>query len=284
MKRTYRMLALLPLLLKSVAAQETERLRLDAEKLRSALKKVEVSYQAGLVGGAVMGAAVKNAPYSGIEVTENTQVLGDGTRIHNEYQTMVYRDSEGRVRRETAESITIWDPVANASYFLDPKAQVAKKLPLGMAVATSRGGFGVTMMAGSGPNTVSFTSSGPLESGGQVAFHGAPALMVGPVAKSLSVNGPNANFESLGQQVIEGVKSDGNRVTSTIEAGEIGNDRPIQSVTETWYSSELQTAIKTVRTDPRMGDMTFRLTNISRAEPAAYLFQIPAGYQVSEGK
>ena len=73
-------------------------------------------------------------------------------------------------------------------------------------------------------------------------------------------------------------------MTSTIEAGAIGNDRPIQSVSESWYSPELQTLIKSVHTDPRTGEETFQLTNVSRVEQPAYLFQIPAGYQAVERK
>src|SRR4051812_42351598 len=90
----------------------------------------------GLQGG-VMGKTVKGAPYSGVEVNETTQTLADGTRIHNETQTQVFRDSEGRMRRETPNEVTIWDPVANASYLLNPKTQTARKMPMGNFVFTS---------------------------------------------------------------------------------------------------------------------------------------------------
>src|SRR5258708_36678767 len=73
----------------------------------------------------VMGPAVKNAPYSGEEVTTSDQSLADGTKIHNESRTKVYRDSEGRVRRDTADHIQILDPVAGVSYMLDPKTMTA---------------------------------------------------------------------------------------------------------------------------------------------------------------
>src|SRR3954467_11840588 len=90
----------------------------------------------GLQGG-VMGKTVKGAPYSAVEVNETSQTLADGTRIHNETQTQVYRDSEGRMRRETPNEVTIWDPVANTSYVLNPKTQTARKLPMGNFVLTS---------------------------------------------------------------------------------------------------------------------------------------------------
>ncbi len=90
--------------------------------------------------------------------------------------------------------------------------------------------------------------------------------------------------ESIGTQVIEGVNAEGTRSVSTIEAGSIGNDRPISITSETWYSPDLKMPVLTKRTDPRTGDETFRLTNIRRGEPGAYLFQPPAGYQISDRK
>src|SRR3954468_12815203 len=93
--------------------------------------------------GGVMGKPIKGAPYSAVEISETNQMLADGTRIHNESQTQVYRDSEGRLRRETPNEITIWDPVANASWVLNPKTQTARKLPMGNFVySTSRTGNG----------------------------------------------------------------------------------------------------------------------------------------------
>ena len=83
---------------------------------------------------------------------------------------------------------------------------------------------------------------------------------------------------------MEGVNAEGSRTTSTIEAGAVGNDRPIQVVSERWYSPDLQTAVMTRRNDPRTGEEIFRLTNIRRAEPGAYLFQVPAGYQMVDQK
>src|SRR5215203_991484 len=46
------------------------------------------------------GKVVKGAPYSGDAVTETIQTLADGNRIINRITSSVYRDSEGRTRRE----------------------------------------------------------------------------------------------------------------------------------------------------------------------------------------
>jgi hypothetical protein len=89
--------------------------------------------------------------------------------------------------------------------------------------------------------------------------------------------------ESLGTKTIEGVTAEGTRLTLTIPAGEIGNTLPIEVVDETWYSAELQLVVMSKRRDPRSGETTYRLTNISRSEPDRSLFEVPADYTVQEG-
>ena len=81
---------------------------------------------------------------------------------------------------------------------------------------------------------------------------------------------------------MEGLKVEGKRVTNTIAAGEVGNDRALVSVTERWNSPELQALVRMTTKDPQMGETTYRLTNIARSEPPAALFQVPADYTVTE--
>ena len=89
------------LLVSGAAAQNPE----DVAKMKAELDGVMKMKMVG----AVTGMTVKGAPYSGEEVSETNQVLADGTRIHRENRTTVYRDSEGRTRRETPDNITITD-------------------------------------------------------------------------------------------------------------------------------------------------------------------------------
>src|SRR5688500_16239289 len=111
------------LLASGAFAQEGAQMKAELERMLATSKIVAAR-------GGVMGKTVKGAPYSGQEINENSQILGDGTRIHNEARTTVYRDSEGRVRRETGDQVTIWDPVANVNYTLDQKNMTAWKLPM----------------------------------------------------------------------------------------------------------------------------------------------------------
>src|SRR5579862_8128728 len=141
MKRIYGIAVILASLTVTAAAQDDQarqdelkrlsEVQANLAKLLAAQGTPEATQQRFyFVSGAIMGNTVKGAPYSGVEITEHTQVLGDGTRIHTESQTTVYRDSEGRVRRETPNEITIWDPVENTSYRLNRKTQTGQKLPL----------------------------------------------------------------------------------------------------------------------------------------------------------
>jgi len=86
--------------------------------------------------------------------------------------------------------------------------------------------------------------------------------------------------EDLGSQTMEGVLVKGTRTTHTIPAGQIGNEAPLTIVSEVWTSPELKTVVYSKRSDPRIGEQTFRLTNIMRAEPNLSLFTVPADFRI----
>ncbi|MFL6466722.1 MAG: hypothetical protein ACJ72Z_02050 [Pyrinomonadaceae bacterium] len=93
----------------------------------------------------------------------------------------------------------------------------------------------------------------------------------------------DSRTEDLGDQNYEGVSAHGTRTTTTIPAGAIGNERPIEIVYEKWFSNELQMVVYSKQSDPRTGEQTYRLTNINRNEPDPSLFQLPSGYKVVSG-
>src|SRR5215472_16186057 len=86
----------------------------------------------------MMGPAVKGAPYSADGVIEVSQTLGDGTHINHQETYSIYRDGEGRMRRESGDEAWISDPVAGASYMLHLKEQTAHKLPLAHSIAFAK--------------------------------------------------------------------------------------------------------------------------------------------------
>ena len=257
--------------------------------------------------------AVTGAPYSATAITTSTQTLSDGTHITRTIQAQVARDSEGRTRREeniTAVGpwstsggeqhlISISDPVAQTHYVLRPEQQVAMKVPLppfnlsaGPVMAGAVGGPGmVGSFTGSFAGTAAIKVRQGLEEGAAKSISvGDNAMWMtkegpgGPASTVMVIGGPDkkGQVEDLGVQTIEGVSAHGRREKRTIAVGEIGNDRAIEISSETWFSDELQTIVLSKRSDPRMGDNEYRLTNISRVEPAASLFEVPAGYTVRD--
>ena len=221
----------------------------------------------GLAGEAVIG-----APYSAEEVTERVQTLGDGTHITQPSpKTVFYRDSQGRTRIERTfplppgasgaagpNMIEISDPVSGAHYMLDARSRTARKFP----------------SAPPPPPTGAMATSQRLA----VPAAAIPAPSV-PSPDSQPPR-PQLSHESLGTQTIDGILAEGSRTTVTYPIGAVGNDRPITTVSETWTSSELKTVVLRRNSDPRSGESTTRLTNISRVEPDPSLFQIPSDYEI----
>ncbi len=254
------------------------------------------------------GKVVKGAPYSAEAVTETIQTLGDGNRIVNRITSMIYRDSEGRTRREQSlkglgilgageepfKTIFINDPVAGVTFALDSRSHTAhKSVPFTFELNTKKGDGQFEFKVAPGTTASgSMIVTTPL---GGVAGTRAPhppadqftlrtETGVGEtfVFRS-SPNNANEVKEQLGKQNIEGVEAEGTRTTVTIPVGEIGNERAIEIVSERWYSPELQLVVMTRHSDPRTGETTYKLTNINRAEPAKSLFEVPSDYTIKEG-
>ena len=53
---------------------------------------------------------------------------------------------------------------------------------------------------------------------------------------------------------------------------------------EIWRSPELKVTVLSKNSDPRSGESTTRLTNISRAEPDAASFQVPPDYEIIDAQ
>ena len=251
--------------------------------------QIQFEYIAAELGGSV----VKDAPYSAEAVTETTQTLADGNRIVQKNTATIYRDSQGRMRREQTlgaigplavqsseplRVVTISDPVAKVSYTLDPQSQMAAKMPLSEAVSTSMSKAAAAGLVGHATGDVVYMAGPnpqPPPVPGNAVFHTTVIRHAGM--------GEEGKTEQLGKQVIEGVEAEGTREAVTIPAGQIGNEQPIEITSERWYSPRLQIVVMSKRNDPRMGETVYQLSNINLSEPPPSLFQVPAGYTVKEG-
>jgi len=202
---------------------------------------------------------VQGAPYSAQAVTQFTQTLANGDHVQRTTTAAIARDSQGRTRVDRsltavgalsaraggqARAIMIHDPVAGVSYALNP----ASKTGTSMQIRT--------------------------RPAGSEQAHAQRAASANTAAKT----------EDLGTQVIQGVSAEGKRVTRVIAAGQEGNEKEIDIVTETWYSPDLQMVVQSKTSDPRFGETVYQLSGLSRAEPDPALFAVPTGYAITEGR
>ena len=251
------------------------------------------------------GKVIKGAPYAAESVTETIQTLADGNRIINRITSSLYRDSEGRTRREQTlkglgilgggneeplQTIFINDPVAGVTYALDTRSHTARKsTSFRFELGGKPGVEGQTFEFKVAPGTAG--AAGTARSMILTAPMGAPPAgaplppppvdhftmrteggVAGTYVFKTAPGAKDGVEEQLGKQFIEGVEAEGTRTTITIPAGEIGNERPIEIVSERWYSPELQLTVMSRHNDPRTGETTYKLTNIRSALPVARLF------------
>jgi hypothetical protein len=261
---------------------------------------------------AVEGRTTKGAPYSAEAISESTQTLADGNHIVRKSVTRIYRDGEGRTRREeineggVVQSVSIVDPVAGTSIMLEPETRTAHRMDTFFAIADvskrkleaeAKGGIERVVIYTPGAQ-IGGPDGDPAEAGARVKpgmarrptqesagmmppppppppppLPGAPAAMARPVA-----DGGTTTREELGTQNVDAVTATGTRATTTIAAGAIGNEHPIKVVSEQWFSPDLQVLVLTRHSDPRQGETTYRLSNIVRAEPDRSLFTVPPDY------
>jgi hypothetical protein len=174
----------------------------------------------------------------------------DGTRIDRSITAKFYRDNAGRVRREqTVVGLEVLDPSNDFRAVVQIVDHVA----------------GVMYTLNPGSRTA----------------HRMPTSVLR--TEPLVQKGANApRHESLGTKDIDGFSATGTRDVVLIPAGRIGNDRPIEISDERWVSTDLKVVMYSKHSDPRSGDIEFRLTKISRQEPAKDLFAVPAGFKIMD--
>ncbi len=227
----------------------------------------------------VVPTTIKNAAFSAVVITQYDRLVANGNHIHRETRGKVYRDNQGRVRTETQSPgnngdqflrITILDPVQHTVIHLDPRTKVATVTHTEQTVTAS--------------DPVATTRHGITLGGTPINDSGQP---VGPPVKiqtdhAAANAGAAVRTQTLGNRSVEGVETVGTRTTRTIEAGAMGNEQPIVSVTDSWYSRELQIVVLNETDDGQSGHNSMKLVDIVRADPNSQLFLIPQDYTVKE--
>lgn len=268
--------------------------------------------------------AVQGAPYSAETVIESAQALADGNRINQKTTGRVYRDGEGRTRREEDRnvrvgsptgftstrrtSISIVDPVAGFSYSLDPESKIAWRTAIGaagaifnkveVAAVEERRKLENEKTLAEKMSTMTDEDKAKLKEkiaqaqaleqaagargggggrGGMIARSPVP-----PGAMPAVMPAGHDSNAPLEHKVIEGVNVEGRKTTTTIAAGQVGNEQPITITSEEWRSPELGVLVLTRHSDPRSGESIYRLQNIVRAEPDRSLFMVPPDFEIKD--
>ena len=215
---------------------------------------------------------IKGAPFSAQVVIEDTQTLANGSHISRKATGGLYRDGEGRTRREmpregATEIVLIEDPVASVNYQLHMFQQKARKV-------TIESNADMEHVRAEKRLAIEMEEKRRAEVSAQKMKSEESSRRVEPEKKT----------ESLGTQTIEGTQAVGTRFIITIPAGKEGNDQPFDIVYERWFSPELQMVVMSRHSDPRSGDHIYQLTNIKLSEPPHSLFEVPPGFTIAEEK
>ncbi|MGH9897684.1 MAG: hypothetical protein ACRD4L_02380 [Pyrinomonadaceae bacterium] len=179
------------------------------------------------------------------EITEE-RALADGNTLDKKETGRLFRDRQGRQRREDGPLVTISDTVSGITYLFDlnTKEKIARRIDLKK--------FGQTR--------------GPA---GQQRFNASKEIYS-------SVNGG-----SLGTQLIDGIEVTGTEYVSVIPAdSKFGNREAIRTIFQMWTSEELQLTLLMTEKGPLNGEKSVRYKNIRRVDPDPKLFEVPEGYRI----
>ena len=208
----------------------------------------------GVFGGRGFGFGppVAGEPYQATAVRSFTEALANGNSISHSSCAKVYRASSGATRLEDTPNSTTCGATPAFISISDPSAGV--RYEINVAKSTYHQ---ITLRT---PATGTVPPGPPTNGPGRE-------------------NGDQAVKTSLGTEPISGtsLNAEGTQTTITIPAGKIGNVQPIVITSTRWYSPDLKIVIHSSSNDPRGGTHSLQLSGLTTAEPAASLFQLPAG-------
>ncbi|HEY6267266.1 MAG TPA: hypothetical protein VIX11_03140 [Candidatus Acidoferrum sp.] len=197
--------------------------------------------------------SMPNAPFTATVNTEWIRQLPDGSAITLKNHRAIARDPAGRIFQERralvpddgksksgVTQIEISDPVSHELYICIPYER-----------------------------TCQLEEFSPRES----ARYGAPG-------KVHMVQGASSESEDLGKQSIGGLETAGTRETTVIPANTIGNNSPLISKREFWFSPQLGVNLVSKRQDPLSGTQNFEVSDITLGDPDPKLFEVPSGSKI----
>jgi hypothetical protein len=200
--------------------------------------------------------SIANEPFTAKIVVSWDQPLVGGGTVSRMYYTLVARDAQGRVHRETRDFIPAnsdAEPPLESFAITDPVA--------GTRTTCLQDALSCTVVNFSPPLISSELASGPS-----------------------AVQAKGFSRQSLGQQTIESVPAVGTRETTITSAGTRGNSRVLVSSKDLWYSPDLRMYLSVVRKDPQLGQITMTVTDLALGDPDPRWFGIPPGYATVDAR
>jgi hypothetical protein len=199
---------------------------------------------------------VANSPFTAKVTVAWDQPLVGGGVVSRKYYTLVARDSQGRVHRETRDFIPAnsnAEPPLRSFAITDPVSSTR--------ITCTQDAMNCTVLA----------------------YH-APLLATEVVGALTPSHTKGLSRESLGQQTMNSVPVMGTRESTSTVAGTGGNSRVVISSKELWYSPDLNMYLSVIRKDPQLGQITLTVTDLSRAEPDPSWFGVPPGYKTMDAR
>jgi hypothetical protein len=114
-------------------------------------------------------------------------------------------------------------------------------------------------------------------------FNLTPSMIYKPslgITGSLPDNKGFRQHEELGVSSTNGMNTTGYRDTTTINPGVLGNDKPMVTMREFWYSAQLGVNLISTVDSPQSGKQHFTVTELTTSEPDPKFFEVPEGYSV----
>jgi hypothetical protein len=218
---------------------------------------------------------VKNSPLAAEFQSQTVRILPGNISQNNTSQlvsrvtTLLYRDKDGRTRREqkveitgtptTNPAIEIYDSVSGFGYTLYPATRTAYryKKPADQQRAAA--------VWDKVPQSIEIASS-DRDSDNQTTQY--------------KIDPPR--IEALGNRTIHGAQAIGKRFTVKIPMNAVGNPLETETVHDVWYAPQLKMLIQSSTKNPHQGEHTFQMTSLSQTEPSASLFRVPSDYKIIE--
>lgn len=227
-------------------------------------------------------------PFSADVIEETDRSLADGNHIHRENHGRIFRDSQGRTRNETEMGnfapgarpllhIMIADPVEGRFILLNPEQKTATVNHYGTRTSAVSGLSIPTQPANNTAKPDASTAAITQPSAPQ-----QPLRVIRDPSGTQASGKPQFSQEDLGTTEIEGYTVTGTRYTRTIPAGQMGNDQPITTTSERWFSQDLKMDLLNTSESPESGKHVRKLVNIRLGDPDPLLFQVPVDYTVKE--